>query len=333
MSEKMQRELLFDAAERIIAIPRGKKSVAPLKQRSMTEGLTPERWRPREGVMTLTPAMAAAVYIERLELNGELSGYQRDVVTSHVREIARAMEAGKPFPLVELAIDEEGLPIVVDGQHRLMAAILVRRNIKVAISKMTYKERRDLFEGQRRARKVNAANIILSASGPFDKYVQAAVVANGERDSSHPWAEFASFDGSWGKFLTPNQMHRDIMAFCLGWRGETSVRKVRQDTIEAAYDESMCDLLGWLLRSLGTRETNKVAFESGMRGALIPMAHLAVASREGDVRERARERWADRMQVFPFSDWRGERNTTIVIGHMVRWWNYKCPKSLRVEDR
>lgn len=329
---------IYDIATDLLVIPDRGKLLPRDERKPVTTGLVPQSFKPREGTMMLTPAMAATVGIERLDVNGGITGYQREIAAGHIREMARAMVAGKPFPSVQLAITEDGSVVAVDGQQRLLATIIAKKNIRAEIRSMTYSDRRDMFQAQGRARKIDRNYIILAGTDPFEQYVQRAVIAHNSNDMSNPWALLISApQSSNSEFLTPAMVHRDITAFCwgtVGYATGTSRSGGNGRTAEnmlKAYDEKLCDTLGHLLRSFGVRATNPYAFETRARKPLVVLAVLAIKGRGGKALSDSVGRWQERMPLFPFADYRGERNGVTYLSNLVRHWNSRCPKAIKID--
>lgn len=137
---------------------------------------------PRNGVMTITPAIAADWLEHRNKGNRHISA----VI---VKKYAEAMREGRWMVTHQgIAFDEEGL--LLDGQHRLFASvesnITIQANVSVGISRATFsvldtgrkRQANQLIDHPNRTSIAAAARIVGYLDGviPHDKNIHGGVV-------------------------------------------------------------------------------------------------------------------------------------------------------------
>jgi hypothetical protein len=305
---------IFDIASKIPTLQNDRATKIPV-----TKGLKPSAPPSKVGLVTLTPSQAASVVVPRLHLEaGEFSGYQRTINVRHARAIARAMDDGYPMPAVHLATDGNGGDlVVVDGQHRLVASLISLVPIKAVIDVMDPEEQARLFTGQRSAATVNRSTMVLAGSTELDKYVQEACLCSATGDP-HPWSELVSWSPGGSRYLSAAQVHDLVGAYCANRLAHGGLH---QNKTGLAFDQKLADELGTLLRQLGTRKTNPLAFKPMPVRSLASLAVLAI--RRADPLRRAGEvdRWVKRMPGAPYSEWQWIRRDVEYLAQLVTYYN------------
>lgn len=281
----------------------------------ITHGLKPRR-APREpGVHLFTVAELLALSIPYMTANGTINGYQRGLEVSHARNIARALQAGKPLPPIEVALDDRGNMSIIDGQHRTVGAVLAGVPIEGHIKHRSLDEQRELFAGQRRARPVDRNVLVLAGDSPYELYIQDAVTS-----SEHPWSPLVS---SSAKSKTKVSAHT-ALALILGYVSDAieNGSRLTPHQIER-WNSTYADEMAPLLTCFGNKKSNPLAFSATNVRAIGHAATLVFRRRNAD--EADYDRWVRHMPGFQFRDYAYIRRSSQMLDELLEHWNKRLP--------
>jgi hypothetical protein len=301
-----------------------KRKVVQRGQVSIADNLRSEVCPVSEGLHTITPAQAASIVVDRLDVNGMITGYQRDHRTKHVRDIAKAMEDGHPIPPAQCAINEEGQLEVIDGQHRLLASIASGVPVKITVEHMDAEERRMLFAGQIRAKKVDPSTLILAGDGPVESYVQDAVT---DPTQMHPWSSLLT--GT--RKISPAQAHNLISMYVIGRaRSVTHMTSttISREQIDREFSAERADELAMLITAFGDARTNPPAFSAVGLRAITGAATVIIrnsSSKQSDI-----TRWLRHMPKFAWHRYPHLRSSKDIAGVLVEHWNARLRSDRRI---
>lgn len=289
----------------------------------VTDGLKAQRPPKTEGLHTFTPEELLTLYVDQVAVNGSVHGYQRETDIPHARKVARAMLEGKPMPLLHIAMDGKGRMSIVDGQHRAIAAVIARVPIEGVIKRMDKADQKELFFGQRNAKKVDPNILTLAGTNPYARYVQEVF-----ENPSHPWNGLVSAN-KWSKTrMAPYAMFQLLIRYV--GNVETGAARI-SPVVEERWDRGLADELAPLIAVFGNKQTHPLAWR--------PFALQAIGSSAMWVFRRHpehagdRERWAAHMPAFPFELWMHTRTQRLMTGHLVDHWNKRLQGSRRVYIR
>lgn len=335
MTNKMKWPTVYEVASDIVEVD----LAVPVKQRQysggkpVTEGLKPKPFPMKEGLHTVTPAQIASLEVPIITVGDEeIRGFQRDARDSkfHARKMAEAMKEGREFPPVMVSIikDENGKKhaCVSDGSHRSIAAIIARMPVTVVTKERTYEEAKVLFTDQRKSRKINSDQTILTGNSPLEEFIQDAITSD-----DHPWSGMISSKLSGGDRL---RMTPIAAAQCIGAYTFDKMNKglnYYSSASEKEFDLSRANELAELLQAFGNKTTNPEAFRSrsikAITYAAIYIFHRNPATREGD-----RQRWREHMPKFNFGDYphllgKHQQLAQALVEH----WNKRLPANRKVK--
>lgn len=289
---------------------------------SIVSGLKPAQVDPRQGLRHLTPAQLLSLEVPTLTREGdEFAGFQRPLDVNRARRIARALLRGIELPPIQVStIAGNGRLLLTDGQHRAVAAVMVRQQLESVVIPRTYEAAKELFANQGKGAKVNPNVLVLAGSSPFDEYVQDAVTCDG-----HIWSGIVG-EGATRQRISPKQMSNMIQKYCmnsLGQRGEGARPE--------EFDQQLADELGLLVAAFGTKATNPAAFQPKSLTAITDAAVLIIRRRPEPVglHRLDVERWRRWMPRFDFSSvayLRSKELTDALVGH----WNKRLASDRRV---
>lgn len=311
---------LYDIAEQIQQADKSGRVVPSSKP--ITVGLKVQDPPFTPGLHYISPSQACGVFVDVLHIEGgQKGGYQRKVDASHVRRIARQLKEGHPFPPVQLAVENGNYAEVIDGQHRLLAAIMARKSVWVTAVEMSEADRQKLFAGQRRAKVVDRATLILAGDGPVEEYIQDAVTS-----SNHPWSRWiVPYPSS--NHIPVATAYGAIAAYGMGTlrtpTGNTSDAYVAE-TWQIKHANQLADLIS----AFGTRQTNPDAFHNAAFRGIVQAAVVIVRRRGSKPVDVAR--WHKRMRAFPWRDYPQLRSSVEWADALIAWWNKGLKKEQRV---
>lgn len=292
---------------------------------SIVEGLVVEKPPLKTGLVQLTPGQILGCYVERLEYNDRIGGYQRDFKLPHVRRIAAAMARGAEVPEIALGLDGQRV-FIDDGQQRACAAVIARKPLYAVIRIRSAEERRRRFGLQAQQRRISADVLALAGEGPAVDYVRAALEAKSQ-GRPHPWAELAGETGDHGQ-IGPHLFLQIVSAYALGLLVSPSALEMPVVEQRKAFRTEHADELAGLIRVFGTRHTNPLAYRNAAVRAITDTAVLAV--RRNPAPADAAKRWARHMVTF---DWAGHAWLTTnrpLRGVLVAHWNKRLAAASKI---
>lgn len=286
-----------------------------------TEGLKARKPPAVEGLHSFTPEELLSLYVQTVAVNGDISGYQRDVDATHARKVAEALLRGKPMPVIHVALDGRGRMSIVDGQHRALGAVIARLPIEGVVRRMDKVSQAELFFGQRQAKTVDPNIIVLSGTDAYSRYVQEAIT-----DPRHAWSGIVSASRSSKTRLGPYSAFQLLLRYVANT--ETGGAKMSTHN-EALWDRGLADELAPLIACFGNKQTHPLAFR--------PYAVQAIGAtaihvfRRRDPHADDYERWQKHMPLFPFEEWLHVRTQRHMITHLIDHWNKRLQGARRVE--
>lgn len=291
----------------------------------VTQGLAPEPFPIKEGYWNATPEQIASLRVPRIEVNGDIKGFQRERVTAHARKIARAMLEGKEMPPMLISIFPDGKAYANEGQHRALGAIIARKNVEVVVKRRTVEQARDLFTNQSKARKVSHNDTLLTGNSPIELYIQDAVTT-----SDHPWSNLVS------PYASRTKMSVTAMATMAGAYGYNTIHQsVTRFTSLTDKDEPLdianANKLATLLACFGDKATNPLAFRTRSLRA-ITFAALYIVRRNPHWKAKDYERWVRHMPTFDWARYSHMLNREgALMMALVEHWNKRLPEDKRVK--
>lgn len=286
---------------------------------TVADGLEPKRPPAKEGLHLFTPAELLTLHVPVVEVNSSVRGYQRPFERPHARKVARAIADGKPMPPIIVAVDGRGVMSLPEGQHRAVGAVIAREPIEGIVKRMSKEEQRELFAGQRKAKTVDRNVLILAGTGPYERYIQDALVNN-----RNPWHRIVSANPSSKTRITPYAMLNLLTSFV----GNAIGNRLNQ-TMEERWDQDLADGLAPLVACFGDKQTNPPAFASAaLRG--IGQAAMYVFRRNEHGQDDDYDRWVVHMPKFPWERYMHVRTTADFTFHLVAHWNKRLHASRRV---
>lgn len=277
------------------------------------------------GYRMATPESLGSLIIPASHYDGQkLEGFQRILRPAEARKIARALEQGKDMPPVLVSIDENGNPLLTDGQHRSVGSMLSGCPIAVVVEKRTYKRAQELFANQKLGVAPSNDYLILSGTGPYNEYIQDALT-----DDRHPWADIVGpgavgGPGSSTK-ITPSSMFRLLIAYAGNQAGIRTNSSMGTETLR--WEQDMADELATLVECFGTRVTNSDAFKPGSLSAIGVVTTLAIGRTGRKASDIAR--WKAHMPTFHFNQY-AHLTPTVLIDTLIAHWNKRLRESSRI---
>jgi hypothetical protein len=287
-----------------------------------TKGLTPVPFPKREGYFNATPEQVASLRVPKIEVNGDIRGFQREKVNAHARKIAKAMLEGEEMPPIIVSLFPDGNAYVDDGQHRALGAVIARKPIEVVVKRRSVEQARRLFANQGRAKKVSHNDTLLTGDSAIEIYIQDAVT----RDD-HPWSDLVAPYSSDRK-MTPTSMAIIVGAFsynAINQGVNFYVEKSRQE-----FNHEMADALAALIRCFGHKGTNPLAFRARSLRA-IAYAAIHIFRRNPGVQDKDWARWAKHMPTFDFAKYPHLLNKEGELSQiLIEHWNKRLPEARKV---
>lgn len=302
----------------------GKRNRGGKNRPPVTQGLTPEKFPTKEGYFEVTPEQICSLRVPKIEVNGDIRGFQREKVNSHARKIARAMLTGEEMPPIFVSIFKNGLAYVDDGQHRALGAIIARRNLEVIVKKRTIEQARKLFANQSKAKNLKSDDTLLTGDSVLELYIQDAVTSD-----THPWSDLVAPYGSSGTKMTPTSMAIIVGSYTFNSMNmgvQYLVSRPAED-----FDVKEADRLAQMIRAFGNKQTNPLAFRARSLRA-ITYAALQIFRRNPTVRSDDVERWRRHMPTFDFAKY-GHlllRENDLAL-ELIKHWNKRLPEERKVQ--
>lgn len=297
----------------------GRKNAPPV-----TQGLVPEPFPVREGYFQATPEQIASLRVPIIEVSDEVRGFQREKITQHVRKIAAALRDGEEMPPLILSIFPNDQVYVDDGQHRALAALVVRMPLDVVVKRRTVEQARKLFAAQGKARNLRTDDVLLTGDSPLEEYIQDALTTD-----SHPWAHLVATHGSSTSKMSPTTMANMVGAFVYNALNQ-GVRHYTSRP-EDEFDRRKADLLAELIDVFGNRSTNPLAFR-GRTLRAVAYAATYIFQRNPNSKPEDVERWKRHMPTFDFAKYphllTKESDMSLAL---VEYWNKRLPEERRIK--
>lgn len=286
------------------------------------DGLRPKRCSPEEGLHLFTPEELLSLRVNAINVNGRVVGYQRELDPTHARKISRWMRDGKPLPLIHVAVDGKGTMAIVDGQHRAAAAVMARIPIEGVVRRLNKDEQAELFFSQRRAKTVDQNVLTLAGSGPFERYVQSAVV-----EADHPWHALVSHTRHSKTKIAPYQMFQLLIRYVGNVEGQAT--GIKGHTIDDRWDSGLADEMAPLIACFGNKQTNVLAFRPWVLQSIGGCAMWVFRRHDRHPDDYAR--WQSLMPQFPFEQWLHLRTQRQMTDQLIAHWNKRLSATRRVE--
>lgn len=286
----------------------------------VTDGLRVRRAPVEEGLHTLTPEQMLSLHIQTVTVNGNVKGYQREADLHHARRVAHAMLEGKPFPPPILAVDGHGRISIVDGQHRVLGAVIARLPLEVLIKRLDKPTQAELFFGQRNAKTVDPNVLVLAGTSAYARYVQEAL-----EDNRNPWNTITSANKSSKTRIKPYAMFQLLIRYVANT--ETGGARITPQ-VEERWDRGLADDLAPLIACFGNKQTHPLAFRPATVQAIGAAAMWVF--RRGPEHADNYERWQRHMPTFPFEEWLHIRTQRFMVGHLLDHWNKRLSAERRV---
>lgn len=284
----------------------------------VTDGIKTAKPPTVEGLHVLAPEQLLSLHIPVVSVNGRVDGYQRPLQPRHARNIARAMLEGKPMPPIIVALDGRGYGKIVEGQHRAVGAVMARMPLEAVVRRMDATQQRDLFAGQRRAKPVDPNTLILAGSGPYEKYIQAAVSTN-----AHAWGELVSSSPTSKTRMSPNQM----MGLLLRYVGNAEAHSI-SPSLSERWDTGKADEMAPLVAAFGNKQSHPLAFSP------VPLRAIGSAAmyvfRRSEPLPGDHERWVTHMPKFAFEHFTFVRTQQRMTDELLNHWNKRLSAERRV---
>lgn len=287
------------------------------------DGLKPKPAPAREGLLTMTPENLAALRVDVVEVNGSISGYQRDLDIKRARRIADELRAGKPVPPISVALDGRGVMWDVDGQHRAAGAILARVPIHAAVQKMSKAEAKELFLSQQKATRVSRDVLTLAGTDPLATYIQAAILTNG-----HPWHGIVSARRDSKTMISPYVAYQLLLRYVYNVEGQGASTRYTTKTHYERWDVGLADDLAPLIRCFGNKQTNPLAFKTGTVQAIGGAAMHVF--RRNTTHDGDHERWVLHMPTFRFENYVHVTGQLAKTDWLLAHWNKRLSGKRRV---
>lgn len=287
------------------------------------DGLKPRKPSVAEGLQTLTPEELLTIRIPEISYNGRVRGYQRPFKVAHARKAAQALREGKRMPPLLLALTGRGQLEGYDCQHRAAGAVMARVPLDVVVQRMGAEERQQLFTDQRLGLKMDPNILVMTGTGPFERYVQEAAVSQ----AGHPWSRLVSPGGSKSR-ISPNQMFSLLIRYVANRSGQ-GAGATNTGVFNDRWDRGLADELAPLVGCFGDRGTNPLAFRNRNLMAIGNAAMWVFRRQEAHVDDRGR--WLTHMPEFQFDMYRYIVTETDMTDTLLKHWNKRLSGKRRVE--
>lgn len=313
---------IFELASTIpqidLTTSRGGKNRPPV-----TQGLIPVEFPVRQGYWEASPEEIASLRVPKIEVTNEVRGFQREKVNSHVRKIARALLAGDEMPPLMISIFPDQRAYIDDGQHRALAAIVVRKPLEVVVKERTVAQARKLFASQARAKSLRRDDTLLTGDSAIELYIQDALTSD-----AHPWSTLVGVRATRYR-MSPTTMAAAVGAFVFNSLSVSINEFTRRS--EEEFDEGLAATLADLVHAFGTKSTHPVAFKGGVVRA-ISYAAVHVFRRNENAQMGDPGRWMTHMPNFDFGKYPHLLNKESQLSvELVHHWNKRLPEGRRVK--
>lgn len=266
------------------------------------------------------------VTLDEVGGHGNLAGFQRNYQPLRARKIAQAILSGTEMPPILVSIDENGEPIITDGQHRAIGSMLAGSRLGVIVEARPRKKAQELFANQRLGVQPPNDYLILAGTGPFNEYVQDAVTS-----TTHPWAnivgpgKYIGGSGSTTK-ITPAQMYTLLVQYVGDQAGIRSSSAIVSG-LQGRWDDKTADELAGLISCFGTKESNPNAFKGNSLRAIGVVATLAI--RRTGRHQKDIDRWKTHMPTFNFGLY-SHLGTGGIGDNLIAHWNKRLRDTSRI---
>lgn len=294
---------------------------------AVTRGMTIREAPKKEGLVQITPEQALSIYIERLNVNGAVEGYQRVQDVNRCRRIADVLASGKDIAEISLGLDS-GKLFCDDGGHRLIACVIARKPIWAVIRKRSFGARAERFANQRFARRVNADVLALAADGAIERYIQDAVVVR-KNGGDHPWATLVGHKNTQA-VIGPAAAVGALTNYTLSIRGTSNHPSSALARASEMFSPAIGEELARLYLAFGTKSTNPLAFRPIAIRAIADTAVLVIA-REGR-KATDIQRWERHMSSFDWSGFAWVRSSTELVSVLIRHWNKRLGFDKKIRE-
>lgn len=313
--EKLLDGVYVDGSNLLIATRRGETTAKVL------DGLTPKRPPAVEGIHRFTPEELLTLTVDVVGVNGRVVGYQRDLDLRHARRVAHWLRDGKPLPTMEIALDGHGKMYLVDGQHRAAAGVIARVPVDGLVRRLSKQEQAELFFSQRRAKTLDPNVLVLAGTGPFDRYVQAAVASH----SPHPWSPIVSASRRSKTKIGPYAMFQLLIRYVANTEAQGATRN---PGLDQRWDRELADELAPLISCFGNKQTHPLAFRPSTLQSIGGTALWVFRRRDRHPDDYMR--WQKHMPLFPFEQWVHVRTQTQMTSILLDHWNKRLSEGRRV---
>ena len=308
----------------------GKRARGGKNRPPVTQGIVPEPFPFKQGYFEVTPEQVCSLIVPRIEVDGDIRGFQREKTNSHARKIARAMLAGDEMPPISCTIfvDDKGEVLINhvyldDGQHRALGGVIARQPLEVIVKHRTFEKARKLFANQSKAKNLRSDDTLLTGNSPIELYIQDAVTSD-----DHPWSDLVSAYKSERK-MTPTSMAIIVGSFVFNSMNMGVQYLISRP--EEDFDVNQADRLASLIRSFGNRTTNPLAFRARSLRA-ISYAAIHIFRRNPNTKDDDVERWKRHMPQFHFDNFPNllNREQELAVA-LVDHWNKRLPEERKVK--
>lgn len=290
----------------------------------ITDGLVASKPPNKTGLVELTPQQALSIRVERVAYNGQVVGYQRmHTNLNHVRRIANAILKGDSIEPVTLGLDG-GYLYAVDGHNRILAHIIAKRPIRAVVDPMTYKERAARFAAQRYTQTLTSDNLVLASNDKIAGYIKDAIASE-----AHVWHPLVGITGS-PRHLSPSAAYDILARYTLGLTGVSGSLGLKMPPARIARAELKdAPELATMLLSIGTKQTNPLAYRPATVRALTDVSVLAIVRGDKN-RKPLIERWCRHMPLFDWHAYAWATRMADIRPPLIAHWNKRLSPAQKI---